>query len=415
MINFLSHKLQPAVHCDAIDDDFHPIDNLISHNQRALDSGFMAYSVTKPPVEIVFNLYCPITIHRIKVWTLLGALRTTAVEIYGQNKRGTFDKIGGGESQHAEIFEFVNTRKRSICTNTINPRNITFVLFPTMGNLLKNCSVIKLVIRKTARCVPVLRKIEIWGEPARCCPESIRDAVNQMWYESTHEIISSVKEIENDVCQPNVTSIPEDLLDEITCEIMTIPMILPSGKAVDQRTIERHNQQEETWGRQPSDPFTGLVYTDTRKPIFNAALKSSIDQFLIKHSDSNKFQHLPRTVGSNFRATITGRTPHLHPIAKKRKLESESPELNLSCTSLEAAVRKALATTTRYTLPQVTIEPDTACHSCMKTLGSFYKINSCKHLICRDCLDFQTQNPSSSSCTCGVSFEKRSVEKYHIK
>ncbi|EAT47257.1 AAEL001610-PA [Aedes aegypti] len=415
--NFLDHKLKPSVDCDAVDDDFHPVSNLIASDQRTLEGGFMAYSVTKPPVEIVFTLHCPIVVHRLKLWVHMGALKTTSVDVYIQNKRGSFDKVGCGESQSAEIFEFVNNRRISSASALPDCRTMQFPLFPTVGYLLANCSIFKLVLKKTARCVPVLRKVECWGQPARNCSVELKESIERMWCktEEPTENVSSPSSIP----QTTVTAeIPEELLDELTCDIMTIPMILPSGKTVDQLTIEKHNQQEEKWGRQASDPFTGLIYTHTRKPIFNPALKSRIDQFLIKHSHLTQFHQLPRTVGTNLR------TAAIHPNitiptkpSRKRKLEADPPKLNLSCISLENAVRKALATTTRYTLAVDAHKEDTfenACHSCMKSLGNFYKISTCQHLICRDCLDAQAQSQSHCKCSCGVRFARKLVEKHHV-
>ncbi|XP_058811918.1 RING finger protein 37 [Topomyia yanbarensis] len=413
MINFLSHKLQPNVHTDAVEDDCHPVGNLISSNQRELDRGFMAYSVTKPPVEIIFKLFCPIAVKNIKIWPQIGALKSTSVEIYAQNKRGAFDKLGYGESQHAEVMEFADTRIET-CTSPDTSRGERFVLFPTMKHLISNSSVFKIIIRKTAKCAPVLRKIEIWGEPSRSCSETIKSEVHQMWYERNEVSKNdSMPPSEKIVTETTITDVPEEFLDELTCDIMTIPMILPSGKVVDQYTIEKHNAQEEKWGRQPSDPFTGLLYNAMRKPMFSAALKARIDNFIIKHANSDKFQYVPRTVGSNLQKLNNS---HLHPISKRQKLNTEPAILNLSCTTLEAAVRKALATTTRYTLPPTTAnEPSEVCRNCMRESECLYQINSCKHIICRNCLKSQAPSSTIIICTCGVEFEKRFVERYHSR
>ncbi|XP_055615527.1 RING finger protein 37 [Toxorhynchites rutilus septentrionalis] len=336
MYNFISYKLQPAVRSDTVEDDFHPLSNLIAKNKQQLDQGFMAYSVTKPPVEIIFNLYCPIAIHNIKIWAQIGALQTTSIEVYGQNKKGNFDKLGYGESQNAATFQFLNARKEATHHPAL-PGVVRHVLYPTMGHILANCSVIKIVLRKTARCVPVLRKIEIWGEPARSCTPLIKEEVRKMWHENIEHfnpVFIEPKQIDDG---PNLSDIPEDFLDELTCSIMTIPFILPSGKIVDQMTIHKHNEQEEKWGRQPSDPFTGLLYTEKRKPIFNPALKSRIDEFLLKHSDSSKFQSVPRTVSSNLRSSFNSDLPYSHSVPKRRKLENKSAEINTQCSPLEFA------------------------------------------------------------------------------
>ncbi|PAA77527.1 hypothetical protein BOX15_Mlig034571g3, partial [Macrostomum lignano] len=79
---------------------------------------------------------------------------------------------------------------------------------------------------------------------------------------------------------PNVTSPsasrsptpPEEFVDPITCELMQTPVLLPCGKSIDQATLARCQQT--------GDPFTGLAFTQDRRPVFNSALKLRLDDFL---------------------------------------------------------------------------------------------------------------------------------------
>lgn len=73
--------------------------------------------------------------------------------------------------------------------------------------------------------------------------------------------------------------------------------MLPSGKVVDQSTIDKHSEEEAKWGRLPSDPFTGLEYTSQRKAILNLALKARIEKFLMENSEH--FKSVPRSLGSS--------------------------------------------------------------------------------------------------------------------
>ena len=52
---------------------------------------------------------------------------------------------------------------------------------------------------------------------------------------------------ERRVCRPQI---PDEYLDELTAEIMSDPVLLPSGKVVDRTTITRHLLSNET------DPFS---------------------------------------------------------------------------------------------------------------------------------------------------------------
>ena len=51
--------------------------------------------------------------------------------------------------------------------------------------------------------------------------------------------------------------IPSEFLDSITYDIMSVPMVLPSGYCVDRSTLEKLSNSDALCGRAPSDPFTG--------------------------------------------------------------------------------------------------------------------------------------------------------------
>jgi hypothetical protein len=50
---------------------------------------------------------------------------------------------------------------------------------------------------------------------------------------------------------------------------------------VDRTTVEKCNVAQAAYGGPARDPFTGTPYSQRIKPVFNAALKSRIDRFLI--------------------------------------------------------------------------------------------------------------------------------------
>lgn len=51
--------------------------------------------------------------------------------------------------------------------------------------------------------------------------------------------------------------IPEQFLDELTFEVMVLPMLMPSGHYVDKSTVDKLAVGDATYGRPPTDPFTG--------------------------------------------------------------------------------------------------------------------------------------------------------------
>ena len=66
--------------------------------------------------------------------------------------------------------------------------------------------------------------------------------------------------------------IPEQFFDEITCEMMLLPMLLPSGHFVDRSTLEKLQHTDSIYGRAPSDPFTGIFLVASGGSVENIVL-----------------------------------------------------------------------------------------------------------------------------------------------
>ncbi|XP_037094918.1 uncharacterized protein LOC119114969 [Pollicipes pollicipes] len=157
---------------------------------------------------------------------------------------------------------------------------------------------------------------------------------------------------------------PEEFVDPITCEVMLLPMVLPSGHTVDQATLERHERAEAAWGRPPGDPFSGVPFGAGSRPVPDAALKARIDHFLFEHADkSAELAAVGRTVGRARLASFQPRPP---------------PAPAPAC--------RCGAATTLYSLP-------------------------CKHAVCRACL---LRLPKAAECaTCGQAFSKGDAVRLH--
>lgn len=174
------------------------------------------------------------------------------------------------------------------------------------------------------------KALVVWGQPARCCsaeelervkriheacerqppspglfvpPVSQREpsdsAVIPLRLVCGKEALKYVKFIV--VCDNNkvfsdssADPVPDDFLDPITQEVMVLPMLLPSGVSVDNSTLEEHQKREATWGRAPNDPFTGVPFTSTSRPVPNPQLKGRIDRFLLKNGMTGMSRRLGR-------------------------------------------------------------------------------------------------------------------------
>ena len=88
---------------------------------------------------------------------------------------------------------------------------------------------------------------------------------------------------------------PSKFLDALTYEVMLLPHILPSGYYVDQSSIDKSRELDLMNGRPPSDPFTGIPYSEHLRPTFCPELKAELDLYFSQHPMS---QPVAKTVGS---------------------------------------------------------------------------------------------------------------------
>eukprot|EP00064_Thunnus_orientalis_P018566 superscaffoldBa00004321_g18667 len=136
-----------------------------------------------------------------------------------------------------------------------------------------------------------LKALSVWGQPARCCPAEEVEKIKRAHEASERRLprpaffgpsVSQTKQPLQATTTPSNHSIPEEFLDPITQEVMTLPMLLPSGVSVDNATLEEYQKREATWGRPPNDPFTSVPFTATSQPLPNPQLKSRIDHFILQ-------------------------------------------------------------------------------------------------------------------------------------
>lgn len=427
-MNFVHSNLEPTVWCSAVGDDGYPAENLISSDIEKFGLGFMAYAVEKPPIELVFTFCCPITLNSLKLWTRLGSLKTTGLEIYviqNENADSEFVKVGSCFDITEDVIEFsLNCHQTAL---QFNQRSCK--LFRTLHPRVP-VKKVKVCIKTTARCTPVLKRIEILGLPHRSASKAQKRDVWQRWYRQYSPQSDSLDFTDDSSPRINNPSdvtfaIPDDLLDSLTYEIMSLPMILPSGKIIDKSSLDRHAQNEESWGRTPSDPFTGVPFTSQHKPILNVVLKSQIDRFLLQNIHQPETKSVPRTVGGGSVYNKRSYSPYSFHNSFDKKIKTTS-ECNLnvarqpySATStvespIDKAVRNALKSITRFTVP---VDPQInglavaeQCFTCVAA-DMLYRIHMCSHFVCRTCL--LTQNGADMLCRCGTKFSRSDIVRFY--
>ncbi|XP_015175951.1 PREDICTED: RING finger protein 37 [Polistes dominula] len=308
-MNFCAPCLQPKVTCDTISTEGYEVTNLIEDPCK----GFLAYSCIKPPVQIVFTFPCNIQIHHICIWPSVGSQKSSGFQVYAKTDNDfiPYTLLSSGclsANDNGVLFYAANVNPANI---SVPPNFLKRYIKGSAWYTISQTKSLKVSIFRTQSSVPALGKIEVWGSVSPNTSRDIIRSVEALWSSSQTPVClptinhqssisaTNIKDVDMQNTNKAETSleVPDCFLDAITYEIMTQPIMLPSGKIIDQITLEKHGKSEASWGRSLSDPFTGLPFNEIRRPTIVTALKARIDKFLLEHSNMNEIKRLPRVLG----------------------------------------------------------------------------------------------------------------------
>ncbi|KAG8336296.1 RING finger protein 37 [Homalodisca vitripennis] len=326
-------NLVTCVKCDKPSYDGYEVGNLIKNNATKKNNGFLAEQFVRPPIFITFDFNCNLRIHHIAIFCKVGAQKTSGIELLSSSNKGEYETIGSGVlSDSKDGFVFHRHDANIIGLNNFGEKYL-YRTFKSTRHLSVSQSVKIKIFRTSGTSVPALGKVEIWGIPNKPIPINSNEvlaknetssgsntqnllnkdnsiphtslSVNSKpsWFRDINKSLRAQRTSNNSISGSYISSqpisIPEDFVDPITCEIMPQPLIMPSGKIIDNSTLETYQKAEERWGRGPNDPFTGVPFNEFRKPIVASDLKARIDKFLSDNSNHIELHNIPRTVGRN--------------------------------------------------------------------------------------------------------------------
>lgn len=304
--NFCDPRLRPEIHCSTISTEGHEVTNLITNS----DKGFLAYSCIKPPVNIDITFLYNISINHILIWPCVGSQKSSGFQLYAKTS-----------NDHSMPYTLLSTGYLDQLDSGLlfYPSNVNCETIPTPHNFVKRyiknsmhylttyTNKLRICICKTENSVPALSKIQVWGTVSPRCGKDVVASVYSLWSKQETSLATSTKRAEKldtpvaakNPRKPSEESleVPECFLDAITYEIMTQPITLPSGKVIDQSTLQKHEENEALWGRTITDPFTGIRFNEHRKPVVATSLKMRIDKFLLENSNAEEIKKLPRVLG----------------------------------------------------------------------------------------------------------------------
>jgi hypothetical protein len=280
-------------------------------------------------------------------------------------------------------------------------------IYPYARKSTRDIDFLKIVIQDTKlRRAPVIKKIEVIGLPSVKNSSEDKELIAKLWNPEKSSKVQ-VKSLEN---LPSSTEtpfdIPEEFLDAITHELLVMPFVLPSGNTIDETTLQKHNNHEETYGRLPSDPFTGLIYTSDSQPKFDSALKVRLDEFKMRNSQEIEVKQSGRTVGKTTHEPVASTSGYNSHISKKIKLSGTS-NLDDLISSIYRNNQVSVFTKPKDTRVE---ENRWKCCKCLEFSSIFYRISSCCHTFCKPCL-LKLEKICGS---CSQSFESSDVEKINI-
>ena len=340
LIDFCHHCLGSKIKTDKVSFDGYEVTNLLSSDLSLKNKGFLSDHFIKPPVNVIVQFPCNIVIYRIVVDPVIGRQQSCDIKLFTGTRTITKSWLYGGDDNLPvssdglllnNVGYIASKEPQVVCfqNSSFRERNLWMIdnlldsyQFPIRAELrgrkpgsLGNVSHLNICISKVRNGGSVaIKRLEVWGMPSSTVPLAIQRTLLDVYTRTTHPndekhvspsvtlgetCFPSLENTGSDVQDVNYVvedgvEIPEDFIDQITYDVMAIPMILPCGKCVDKSTIERFVNTEASWGRAPSDPFTRVLFTPAHQVIPNVALKARIDQFVLKNAHKLK---VARTLG----------------------------------------------------------------------------------------------------------------------
>lgn len=337
LVNFSREDLGTVVTSSCVFDDNHPPSNLISTKQSHRSAGYRAEHFIRPPVKLMLQFAIPINIQSVCIQLNQLSVHSTTAELCLPRADRPVKICSELILKGNTVIRLIN---RGLSLDDLIMQQTALGSFLQLEKvegkinnplILNGVNSLELkIVRSSSYHAPAVKAFEVWGlfDTTRNNAE-LQKYVNviKSWKQqsqgkvdflipsvfsaeaaenhTTHKAAyhSSTTELSQTTNSPGSNSgqsssgqVPERYLDEVTYELMLVPMLLPSGHYVDQTTIDKFSSVENSWGRPSADPFTGIAFTSTAKPKFCPHLKVQIDEFLTKNNQ--QYPSVGRTVGN---------------------------------------------------------------------------------------------------------------------
>ena len=304
------------------------------------------------------------------------------------------------------------------------------------STLLNHCRYLTIKITQTqGAAIPVIGSLKVIAYPHTSA--YIRQPMPSVDSRSGHVRPPTIPKQEHikssdDREPPNHSSdddIPKEFVDPLTYEMMSLPIILPSGYVIDQTTLNKHIDMEKSWGRNASDPFTGILLNSSNQPMVKHKMKERIDKYALLNDIAigrtsgwrkrDTGQHSPTSCKrirqeTSYLPTSNHTSQYTSACSTSSSTEGEGQTRKHS-SDIGDRVSKLLKKTS--TMRTVTIPAtnnrDNSCVKCQQQEPIVsYKL-VCNHLICKICLTEQTDGLLIKCARCQQETRKSLIERFH--
>jgi hypothetical protein len=408
MINLINKKFIKSITCDKPQRNNYELDNLLDYenSNKEVDLGFFSSSKSKhfsvdtfvrAPVNVQIAFSEPMHIEAIYVESKVNSQISNGFLL-----STSFKQTQNGNYMYQDIAKIVNESNKAICSYEFKKRNSTYdlddachdnnersssikkermlIYFKTCPNVyLDKAIALNISIIKTLNSTsPCLSSLKVYGHPSRVDYENTQLNRVDMLFSSSSSRHSTKKAAEDTNLE--FVEIPNEFLDEITNEMMRMPIKLPSEKYVDKTTLDTYLLEQNKSNTQAKDPFTRVPFSSSYKPTIDEALKARIDKFVL---DKQKFSFSKPQNAANS-ANLMKLAEERARISNKRCYE-DAASINEK-NELELNFNRELS-------KKIKTEPfstsNIKCNCCLNSKNNrltFYEITTCKHVYCKNCL-----------------------------
>jgi len=193
-------------------------------------NGFLAETFIRPPVRIQIQFKDPIQLHSIRLDAKVNSQISNGFTITTTNAKQTSKQISKhlNKSSAADSHVYLFTRRAKSAAETVNPESVNLVSFyADPREHLDHVISISIEIFSTLNSTtPGLKSLRVFG----AIPSS----------GTFRALAPSETNARVDLGKKNVLELPDEFVDCLTCELMRMPIRLPSNKYVDKSTLDRY-------------------------------------------------------------------------------------------------------------------------------------------------------------------------------